>query len=194
MNMESRNSSDFNAPWISDEEIKKLADSTTFTEEQLRKLFEASKFQYTKEELIRLVESAYVPSQGKVVHIDHEHDVIYYAAADDLNKPENSIASKNSDSHIKQSSSTTGKIYNALRNSPEELEFTLPDMKDGFSYKGKETVDRPMQRIQDEIPPGYKRMTMWSHELQDFCIATVPEKTPELTSEEYVRYSSINPK
>jgi len=51
-------------------------------------------------------------------------------------------------------------------------------MKDGFSYKGKETIDRP-KRIENDIPQGYKRMTMWSQELQDFYITTVPENTPE---------------
>lgn len=35
---------------------------------------------------------------------------------------------------------------------------------------------------------------MWSHELQDFCIAIVPQNTPELTREEINRYSSTNPK
>ncbi len=57
-------------PMFSDEEIKKLTASTTFTEEELRK-FEACQDQYTKESLIRLVEGAYIPQQRKPIYVGH---------------------------------------------------------------------------------------------------------------------------
>lgn len=175
--MKGRNNSGSNTPLFSEEEFKKMAEHSQFTEEDLR----------------RLAENAYVPPQGKVVRIDQEHDVLYYAAEEDhLNEPEKSISPKNSDSPTKQSSSTQ-QIYNTLRNSLEALDFTFPDMKDGFSYKGKEMIDRPMQRIENDIPTGYKKMTMWCHDLQSFCIGTVPEGTPELTSEELEKYRSMRP-
>lgn len=96
-------------------------------------------------------------------------------------------------STVNQSGCSTNQIFNTLRNSHKSSDLP-PKMNDGVSSRGKDIIDRPMQRIQHDIPPGYKRMTMWDHELQRFGIATVSEDTPELTYEEIVRYSSIKPK
>lgn len=116
--MEGRKNSGSNTLWFSDEEIKNLAESTTFTEEKLRKLSETNQFQYTKEELIRLVECAYIPTQKKPVHLDQEHDVIYFAAEEDkLTVPESVGSQKNYESPEKQSSSSSNQICNVLRTS-----------------------------------------------------------------------------
>lgn len=69
----------------------------------------------------------------------------------------------------------------------------LPDLQHGHSYKGDETTASNMIITEESIPQGFKKMTMWSSELQSFCIGTVPEETPELTDEEYEKYASINP-
>lgn len=67
----------------------------------------------------RSIENVDVPSQSKVVSIDQEHDVIYYAPEEDnLNEPESPKASQNSNSVIKQSCSTQ-QIFHLFRNSPE---------------------------------------------------------------------------
>lgn len=70
----------------------------------------------------------------------------------------------------------------------------FPTMDTGFSYAGKRATNPSLENAEQNIPPGYKRITLFNHELQSFCLATVPESTPELTQEEYERYSSINPK
>lgn len=274
--MEGRNNAGNNKPLslYSDAEIIELA-----------KKMAVNNSQFTEEDYIKLIKSSYVPKETKVVRIDQEHDVIYYAAEEDnLNEPERSRSPKNSNSPTKQSGSTQ-QIYNTLCNSSvlsdnddefkklaefnkyndfflshkNNIPIPIEQKKDAlclvekdnskddsknsiknekskestsykhlglglmvgicsylalndsrisiafsaiagisswliFSNNRNEASERPMQRIEYDIPDGYKRMTMWSHELQDFCIGTVPENTLELTSEEYKRYSSINPK
>lgn len=70
----------------------------------------------------------------------------------------------------------------------------FPTMDAGFSYRGSRATNPSAENAEQSISPGYKRMTLFNHELQSFCLATVPENTPELTQEEYERYSRINPK
>jgi len=70
----------------------------------------------------------------------------------------------------------------------------FPTMDAGFSYEGNRATNPSVENAEQNIPLGYKRMTLFNHELQSFCLATVPESTPELTQEEYGRYSRINPK
>lgn len=87
-----------------------------------------------------------------------------------------------------------GKDDSSTPNNDKPLEAfeKFPGMEAGFSYKGKETVNQPLQHIEHNIPHGYKRITLFSPELQSCCIAIVPEDTPELTQEEYERYSHLN--
>jgi hypothetical protein len=96
MNMNVRNTGS-NTPLYSDEEIKKLA----------KKLAEDNS-QFTEEEYIRLIGTAYIPTERKVVRIDQKHDVIYYASKDNLKMPESSIScpdfnkSRNSDEEFSE--------------------------------------------------------------------------------------------
>lgn len=127
------------------------------------------------------------------VHIESKKEVKpVLVEEENLNNSQNSTSSKNSDSPIKQASSTN-EICNALRNASETIGNEFPDMQTGRSYNGNPTVDRPMQHEKYDVPPGYKRMTIWDNALETFCIATVPENTPALTREEIERYSLINP-
>lgn len=116
---------------------------------------------------------------------------IVLVEADKDNLAKSTLTDSHDLSPMKQTSNSTSQIHNAMHNSSEALPF--PDMQDGFSYEGKETVDRSMQHIENDIPPGYKKMIMWDQELQRVCIGTVPEDTPKLTDEELNRYSAINP-
>lgn len=168
--MTGRNSLDSNTPLFNDEEAKKLAEFNKFNDFFLS---HKSREPIHKEEENRIV-------------------LVEPIGGDNCNSGvENSLPTKNNDSSSKQSGSSTSQIYNALHNSSETFD-EFPDMETGFSYKGKETADQPMKSEHD-IPPGYKRMTIWDPGLQTLYTATVPENTPELTSEEIERYNSFNP-
>jgi len=83
---------------------------------------------------------------------------------------------------------------NEKANNGRQFSEVFPTADNGFSYKGSRATNPPVENAEQNIPPGYKRMSLFNQELQSFCLATVPESTPELTQEEYERYSRINPK
>ena len=87
--------------------------------------------------------------------------------------------------------SSTQQIYNALHLSEEDLD-DFPDMKAGSSFKG-EKVNRSLQSIENTIPPGYKEMIIFDKELKTICKSIQLENTPELTQDEYEKYSRFNP-
>lgn len=56
---------------------------------------------YSEQDVKNLLDAAYVPPQRKVVHIDHKHDVIYFAGeptdvATDSNQSEQSVSGNRS--------------------------------------------------------------------------------------------------
>lgn len=134
---------------------------------------------FTPEELEKLSKAAAEPKEPNVIRIDNEKDVIYYSP----------LASN---SLFSQSASAMQESHNPRRNL-SVFDYELPDLQRGFSYKGNETRVKNMQTSSKSIPPGFKEMTVWDEEVQDFWRKIVPEDTPELTDEEFQRYSAINP-